>query len=644
MRRLPSSPKGKSMKRLAIAVSALALVAGCAQPQVKSVGGSGAQAPSTIENSMREPNPLRDAFFGDLHVHTKLSFDAYIFNVRGDPDDAYRYAKGATLDHASGYQVRLNGPPLDFAAVTDHAEYVGVLPAMNDPNSPLSKIPYAADLFSPDQPKIQAAFNRVTAALRSGTPAAEMYDRATMGSAWKVIQDAAARHNEPGKFTTLVAYEFTSSRDGRNLHRNIFYPTARVPDAPFSAFDSQNPEKLWAWMDAQRGQGIESLAIPHNSNGSDGIMFERVTWDGKPIDRAWAEARARNEPLAEITQIKGTSDTHPALSPNDEWGNFEIMDWYVGSDTPVTKQAGGYVRDALKRGIEFEATQGFNPYKYGLIGSTDNHNATPGGSSEESSYFSKVGRNDGQPVQRGSIPKEGRKAWTPADAPTGSAVRFQTWGASGLTGVWAEENTREAIYAALRRKETFATSGPRIRVRLFAGFDLPADIASRSDLVAQAYARGVPMGADLLPAPGKTPRFLVWAVRDPNSGWLQRAQIVKGWVENGEAKEEVFDVACSDGLTPDPRTHRCPDNGAKVDLSTCAIDSKKGAVELKATWTDPMFNPSQNAFYFVRVLENPSCRWSTWEALRNGSQPSPRLSPTLQERAWSSPIWYDPQP
>jgi hypothetical protein len=632
------------MKRVAIAVSILALVAACAQPQGQTGAQEGGQTKPVVAKTIPPPNPLRDAYFGDLHVHTKLSFDAYIFNVRGDPDDAYNFAKGAPLDHAAGYKIRLNGPPLDFATVTDHSEYVGILPAMNDPNSPLSKIPYASDLFQTDQAKIQAAFGRVTAGLRSGVPAPEMYDKATMGSAWKVIQDAAARHYQPGKFTTFVAYEYTSSRDGRNLHRNVFFPTAKVPDMPFSAFDSQNPEKLWAWMDAQRAMGIESLAIPHNSNGSDGIMFERVTWDGKPIDRAWAEARARNEPLAEITQIKGTSETHPSLSPNDELANFEVMEWYVGSDTPVTKFAGGYVRDAVKRGIEFEANQGFNPYKYGFVGATDNHNASPGGSSEEKDYFSKVGRNDGMPVLRGSIPKEGRKTWTSADAPTGSGNRFQTWGASGLTGVWAEQNTREAIYAALRRKETFATSGPRMRVRLFGGWDLPADMATRADLVAQGYARGVPMGGDLLPAAGKTPKFLVWAVRDPNSGWLQRTQIVKGWVENGEAKEEVFDVSCSDGLTPDPRTNRCPDNGARVDLATCAIETKKGAVELKGMWTDPRFKPDQNAFYYARVVENPSCRWSTWEALRNGSPPSPRLQPTIQERAWTSPIWYDPKP
>jgi hypothetical protein len=282
-----------SVRSLSMAASVLVLAAACS-PAAQEAASPGKAVSSTADKTLPPPNPLRDAFFGDLHVHTKLSFDAYIFNVRGDPDDAYNFAKGATLDHSSGYQVRLNGPPLDFAAVTDHSEYIGVIPAMNDPNHPLSKIPYAADLFSPEQAQIQRAFSRVTAGLRSGKPAPEMYDQATMGSAWKVVQDAAARHNEPGRFTTLVAYEYTSSRDGRNLHRNVFFPTARAPDAPFSAFDSQNPEKLWEWMDAQRANGIESLAIPHNSNGSDGIMFERVTWDGKPIDRTWAEARARN--------------------------------------------------------------------------------------------------------------------------------------------------------------------------------------------------------------------------------------------------------------------------------------------------------------------------------------------------------------
>jgi hypothetical protein len=584
-------------------------------------------------------NRDRNAYFGDLHVHTKLSFDAYIFNVRATPDDAYRYAKGESIHHAAGYDVRLTDAPLDFLAVTDHSEYLGILPAMHDPKHPLSKVPYAPDLFSTEREKINAAFQRIGASLRAGQQLPELKDPDTSRSAWRTIVDSADRHYVPGKFTTFRGYEFTSAPDGQNLHRNVIFAGTRAPELPFTALDSQNPEELWRWMDQQRQQGVEALAIPHNSNGSDGRMFQRTQFDGRPMDRSYAELRMRNEPLAEITQVKGTSETHPSLSPNDEWSAFEIMDTYIGSQTKVTKFAGGYVRDALEAGLEYEQSQGFNPYRFGFIGSSDTHNAA--GPFEESRYFSKVGLMDGKPEQRGSVPPAGR-TWADYE-PQNNAARYQSWGASGLTGVWAEENTRESIFAGLRRKETFATSGTRMRVRFFAGFDFPAGVENRHDVVAQSYARGVPMGGDLLQRGARAPQFLAWALRDPHAGWLQRVQIVKGWVEDGKAQERVFDVACSDGLTADATTHRCADNGATVDLRTCAVSENKGAVELRALWSDPTFDPRQRAFYYVRVLENPSCRWSTWDALRAGIEPNPKLANTIQERAWSSPIWYVPQ-
>jgi hypothetical protein len=584
-------------------------------------------------------NRERNAYFGDLHVHTKLSFDAYIFNVRATPDDAYRYAKGESIHHASGYDVRLTDAPLDFLAVTDHSEYLGVLPAMHDPQHPLSKAPYAQDLFSTEREKINAAFQRIATSLRTGQYLPELKDLDTSRSAWRTIVEAADRHYAPGEFTTFRGYEFTSAPDGQNLHRNVIFAGERAPDLPFTALDSQNPEELWRWMDQQRKQGVEALAIPHNSNGSDGRMFQRTQFDGRPMDRSYAELRMRNEPLAEITQVKGTSETHPSLSPNDEWSAFEIMNTYIGSPTKVTRFAGSYVRDALKAGLESEQSHGFNPYRFGFIGSSDTHNAA--GPFQEDRYFSKVGLMDGKPEQRGSVPPAGRN-WDDYE-PQNNAARYQTWGASGLTGVWAEQNTRESIFAGLRRKETFATSGPRMRVRFFAGFDLPAGIENRHDMVAQSYARGVPMGGDLLQRGARAPQFLAWALRDPHAGWLQRVQIVKGWVEDGKAQERVFDVACSDGLKPDATTHRCADNGATVDLRTCAVSENKGAVELRALWSDPTFDARQRAFYYVRVLENPSCRWSTWDALRAGVEPNPKLAKTIQERAWSSPIWYVPQ-
>ena len=588
-------------------------------------------------------NPDRNAYFGDLHVHTGLSFDAYIFNVRATPDDAYRFAKGDTIGHASGFDIRRSGGPLDFTAVTDHSEYMGAMREANDPSRPLSKHPLVQGLFSPDPKAIGAAFAKIVGMSHAGTMPKEFSAPDIAGRAWKEVQDAAARHNDPGRFTTLVAYEYTSAPDGRNLHRNVIFRTTKVPELPYTSRISDNPENLWKTMDGWRAKGIDVLAIPHNSNGSDGLMFESTKRDGSPMDRAYAELRMRNEPLVEISQIKGTSEVHPSLAPNDEWANFEIMERYIGSNNQVTKFHGGYVREALKDGILMQETKGFNPFKMGFISSSDTHNAAPG-SVEERNYVSKVGRSDGLPALRGSVPPNGAKEW-PANTPDSNhaLTPYQAWGASGLAGVWAEENSREAIFSALRRKETFATSGPRMRVRFFGGYDFPDDLARHTNLVHEAYAKGVPMGGDLKPSAGKAPQFLVWGVRDPNSGYLQRAQIVKGWVENGQAKERVFDVACSDKLKLDTTTWRCPNNGAGVDLTTCEPDRFKGDVELRTVWKDPTFNPKQRAFYYLRVLENPSCRWSTWDALRNGTPPNPTLAKTIMERAWSSPIWYEPK-
>lgn len=583
----------------------------------------------------------RNAYFGDLHVHTYLSFDAYIFNVRRTPEDAYRFALGQPIGHAGGYDIRLQGGPLDFTAVTDHSEYIGAIREAADKSSPLNKLPIVQGLFSTDPKQIIQAFNTMVTGYEHGTLPKEFSDPAIASRAWTEVQQAAAKYNRPGRFTTFVGYEYTSAPDGRNLHRNVIFKGTKVPELPYTALISNDPENLWRTMDGWRSKGVEALAIPHNSNGSDGLMFDTVRRNGAPMDRAYAELRMRNEPLAEISQIKGTSETHPSLSPNDEWANFEIMESYIGSDKPVTKFAGGYVRRALEDGILMRETKGFNPFKFGFISSTDTHNAAPG-SAEETHYVGKVGRSDATGELRGSLPPKGVTSWDNAPPADARQSRFQTWGASGLAGVWAEENSRQAIYAALRRKETFATSGPRIRVRFFAGYGFPDNILDRPDSVRQAYAHGTPMGGDVTPARA-SPQFLVWAVRDPNSGYLQRAQIVKGWVENGVAKEKVFDVACSDGLKLDPATSRCPSNGAGVNMTTCEPDRFKGDVELKTVWKDPEYNPKQRAFYYVRVLENPSCRWSTWDALRNGTPPNPKLAPTIMERAWSSPIWFEPK-
>ena len=626
------------MKRIALAlggaVCAAALLAGCGGE----APASGPEQPGAAA-ARPAPNPLKDAYFGDLHVHTRNSFDAYIFNVRASPDEAYAYAKGGTIKHATGFEMKLNSGPLDFLAVTDHSEYLGVLPAIDTPGDPYAQVPFAKELFATDPAEVMAAFRIFSESLRSAKRMPEFADLRTVKSAWHDIIDAANRNYEPGKFTTLIGYEFTSAPQGRNLHRNVIFSGATAPELPHTALESQNPEDLWNWMDQQRAAGIESLAITHNGNGSNGTMYERTKWDGQPVDREWAELRVRNEPLAEITQVKGTSETHPLLSPNDEFAGFEIMEWYIGSTQPITKFDGGYVRKALKDGLEIEAQVGANPYKVGFIGSSDTHNAA--GSYEEDNYHSKVGIQDASPEKRGSAPPTG-KDWS-TYKPSDNVARYATWGASGLTGVWAQENTREEIYAALRRKETFATSGPRIRVRFFAGYGIGAQPLTSDAGVKNAYDNGVAMGGDLVGQATGKPDFLVMAMRDANSAPLQRVQIVKGWLDaSGKAQEKVFDVACSDGMTLDTRTHRCADNGATVDLKTCAYPQDKGDAELSAVWSDPEFDPKLNALYYVRVIENPTCRWSTWDALRLGIEPNPALEKTIQERAYTSPIWFIP--
>jgi hypothetical protein len=358
---------------------------------------------------------------------------------------------------------------------------------------------------------------------------------------------------------------------------------------------------------------------------------------GGDIDAAYTKQRLANEPIVEMTQVKGTSETHPALSPNDEWANFEIYDKLLSSDV-VSKIHGSYVRETLANGLFLEEKTGTNPYKFGMIGSSDTHVA--GGAFDEKDYWSKVGILDATPESRGSVPPGGAKSWEGIERDENAENWFSRWGASGYAAVWAEENTRESIFDAMSNKETYATSGTRIQVRMFGGYDYNAAMLSDADMVSKAYAGGVPMGGDLEPN-GTAPSFLVWAARDPRSAPLQRLQMVKVWHSGGKPQEMLYDIACSDGASPDPATHRCPDNGASVNLEDCSISDTSGDPELKTLWTDPDFDTKMSASYYVRVLENPTCRWSTWDALKAGVERHPDLQPTLQERAYTSPIWYN---
>ena len=574
------------------------------------------------------------AFFGDTHIHTRYSFDAFMFNVRTGPDDAYRYAKSEVIDHPMGDQLRIKGAPLDFLMVSDHARYLGVFAAQIEPQAPFYGHPDAQNLVPKNSPLSETI--RRLRVLGDQNP--EFMGPQVRQYAWRQIIEAAERHYDPGKFTTFIGYEYTSSPGSRHLHRNVIFRGTDVPVLPFSSEDSEDPEDLWDWLDGLREQGIESLAIPHNMNQSDGLAFQETTFKGGVLDEDYAEKRMRNEPLAEITQQKGTSEVHPMLSPNDEWADFQIVRYYLNRATntnPISVFKGGYYRDALNTGLKFQDAQGFNPYQLGAIGSSDSH--VSAGPYEEDNFFTTGGNN---PVSRGAAYPDYKDPdaswegfWTPRQA---------THGTGGLAGVWAQENTREAIYDAMHRRETFGTSGPRIQVRFFAG-DLPENLASHSEPVRVSYERGVPMGSVLNGfEDDEGPSFFVWTSRDPNAGWLQRAQIIKGWVEDDQSREKIYDVACSDGLSPDPKTHRCPNNEAKVNLSDCSVSSDYGNVMLKAVWQDPDFSPQEHAYYYVRVLENPSCRWSTWDAIRLGIEPNPDLAATHQERAWSSPIWYEP--
>ena len=619
-------------------------------------------------------NPDRNAYFGDLHVHTRYSFDAYAFGTLATPYDAYRFAKGEAIKHPAGFDMQLS-VPLDFYGVTDHGMFMGVAPVAADTSSDFSKYPFAQvvhDLNAPDNMGRLSALDRMRSfglgrALALAIVEGEVDPDEPLSitrSAWADTIEAADMHNDPGRFTTFVAYEYTTtSDDNGSLHRNVvFKGSDRVPEVPFSRMHSRDPEDLWDWMDTLREAGVESLAIPHNSNKSNGHMFKLEDWAGDPIDDEYAVKRIRNEPLVEITQIKGTSETHPALSSRDEWADFELVSTRgVGMGKPMpSKPEGSYVREAWRHGLALEAQGITNPFAFGVIGSSDTH--TGAAQNDESNFSSKLGILSADAQLRGSVPLglvenilvnilPGQEV-VEVDGKSFMGGQQNEFGASGLAAVWAEENTREAIYAAFRRKETFATSGPRIRLRFFAGYGLPDNLLETEGGVARAYTNGVTMGADLAPnmADGTTegeraPQFAVWALADADGAPLQRLQIVKGWIDaSGETHEKVIDVACAGGVAVDRSTNRCPDNGATVNLSDCSTRANTGAAQLRTVWTDPDFDANQRAFYYARVLENPTCRWNTWDAIHAGTEPRSDLAPTLQERAWSSPIQYLPTP
>ncbi len=586
-------------------------------------------------------SPLRNAYFGDLHVHTSWSLDAWTFGhpMQNDPSVAYRYGRGDAITDADGNVRGQLRTPLDFMAVTDHDNFFGEVQLCQDPAAPTYDLPVCEEVRAGGG----AAFMRHYGAANRNQRDLELCGSTEPGPdnrcdqraahQWPMVRRMADAYYEPGVFTTFTAFEFTGSdrASGGWLHRNVFF---RGPDIPpwggASITLRHSPERLWEWMDESCTGDCDVIAIPHNTNYGMGVVLAPNNADGTPFTAEILERRARREPLIEIHQVKGNSECAPGLLTSDEECNFEQVfepcdpDAMPSSPELATASctvASNFVRNALRTGLEVEAEHGINPFKYGLVGSTDDHRSMSGSAAEETwqgDFFGEIG----------------------ATAP-GSPLNNP----GGLAAVWAEENTRDAIFDALRRRETFATSGPRIRVRFFGGWELPDDLHAGPDLVEEGYRSGVPMGGDLPAAPGgaDAPRFVVWATRDANSAHLQKLQIVKGWDEpDGGSAEQVYDVACDSGRPPDAGTHRCADNGAQVNLADCSPTGGAGAAELSATWTDPEFEPSRRAFYYVRVLENPTCRWTTWRALESGGELPDGVPPVIKERAWSSPIWYTP--
>src|SRR5271165_505377 len=618
---------------LAVALLGLTLFS-CKKSENPQTTRSGQAAPASTE-APPAPNPDRNAYFGEEHIHTSWSMDAWLMGNRiTDPNDALKYAQGQTIKHPMGYDITID-TPMDFMGVTDHSEYVGITAEANTPGSAVSKMPEAQPLIlkNPnDQAEIQRAFTYLVG-LNSGPPVKVFMSPAVAGSIWKKNVDIANANNHPGKFTAFCSYEWTSMPNYRNLHRNIFFKDcAKVPEMPYSALDSTHPEDLWNWMDTQRKAGNELLAISHNANLSDGWMYP-VDLDsfGRPIDAAWATSRDRNERLVEIKQIKGQSETHPLLSPNDEFASYELFSGLLGAPPTVGRVdhiQGGFARQALKDGITMQDTRGYNPYKFGMAAGSDSHNT--GAPYRQDNFYGGHAEIDGTLDRR----MAGVMAFGTID------VRLEN--PAGLTGVWAEENTRESLWDAMYRKETFGVSGPHIKVRFFGGWDFNKDILNASDWVHQSYAKGVPMGADLPPLKGTAPTFVVWAVKDPTSGNLDRIQIVKGWTKNGQSFEKIFDVVWSGDRKPDKWSGRVPAIKSTVDLEKATYTNDVGSVELKTVWTDPEFDSSLHAFYYARVLEIPTPRWTLMQAVKAGLTPPDVVPLTGQERAWSSPIWYTP--
>jgi len=588
-------------------------------------------------------------YFGDTHLHTSYSADAGMAGAIVGPEDAYRFARGEEVKSNSGLPVKLSRP-LDFLVIADHAENLGLAPMIAESDPALLKSEWGRkvhDLAKTGTIEGQgAAFNMWIAAMQELKDPFKGQEDSMARPAWKRLTAAAEKYNEPGRFSAIIGYEWTSGPDGNNLHRNVLFRDGKDKAdqiIPLSYYDTGDPEDLWKWMAAyEQKTGGKVLAIPHNGNLSNGLMFDDVTLSTrKPLDRDYAERRMRWEPIYETTQPKGDGETHPALSRNDEFANFER--WDKGSFGPVLKTPDmlprEYTREALKRGLAYEAKLGVNPFKFGLIGSTDMHTGLA--TTTEDNFFGKVAvlEPSADPIRFDEV-IVGR---VPADRARSNQHLARETSASGLAAVWARDNTREALWDAMARKEVYATTGTRLQVRVFGGFDFTAKDLERSDFAEQGYQRGVPMGGDLKAAPaGRAPTMLIRAMRDADGANLDRVQVVKGWLDAaGKTHEKIYDVAWSGNRKPG-KDGKLPPVGNTVDVKEASYTNAIGAPYITAYWKDPVFDPKQRAFYYVRVLEIPTPRWTTFDAKAFGVKLPTDVPASIQERAYTSPIWYTP--
>jgi hypothetical protein len=580
--------------------------------------------------------------FGDMHVHTNLSPDAGLVGTTLTVEDAYRAARGETVTSSTGLPFRLVRP-LDFLVVTDHAEYIGLAPMIQQSNPILLSNPHGKWLWENFNAGPEGARKAFASILQDAATATDRLGESDMvPTIWREFVETADRFNDPGVFSAMTGFEWTSMPNGNNLHRVVVFAdgadkTRQV--LPFSLLDSQDPEDLWVYLQGyEQKTGGRALAHVHNGNLSNGQAFSTTRFNGEPIDAAYAQARVRWEPIMEITQIKGDGETHPFLSPDDEFADFER--WDVSNLTGSAPKENWmlqyeYGRSALKVGLELEEKLGTNPYRFGFNASSDTHTALP--STGEENFFGKffgteptAERFDGDAI--------------PAVDESMQITKAQE-SASGLTGVWASVNSRDAIFDALRRKEIFATSGTRIRVRLFAGWDFAAGDEHVADIAGLGYGKGVPMGGELRGhKQGEAPTFLVQAMRDPDWANLDRVQVIKGWLDSdGSLKERIYDVAVSGNRTIDKDGRAREPVGNTVDIASASFRNSIGAPMLFAFWEDPDFDPTERAFYYVRVLEIPTPRWTTYDAEFFGIDPPDNVPATVQDRAYTSAVWYSPE-